>query len=157
MTPTEYIAKFASTPTAGLFVPLRALLRAPGTGAGGRAPIPTQGSIGPRVCRLALGSLASLLALLALSTTAQATITHAFLPEPSKTLSEGVPAGCGAAVPEPPCVKGPLGGVNAMTVDSHHLWLAERTAGGSRVDRFSSSTGEFLVPQARRGKRSELP
>jgi hypothetical protein len=79
---------------------------------------------------------------------AHAALTHKFLPEPSNKISEGVPAGCGAGVPEPPCLPGALGEVNALTADSGHVWVAERLqAGGSRVDRFDASSGEFLAPQ----------
>jgi len=80
---------------------------------------------------------------------AAAAVTHKFLPSLSAKISEGVPVGCGVEPPltEPPCVSGAVHGVNAMTADSHHLWIAEGTGSGSRVDRFDTTTGGFLAPQ----------
>jgi len=57
---------------------------------------------------------------------AGAAVTHEFLAERSRKISEGVPKGCGANTPEPPCISGPLSGVNALTVDAGHLWVAEQ-------------------------------
>jgi WD40-like Beta Propeller Repeat len=78
---------------------------------------------------------------------ADAAVTHDFLPEPSKKISEGVPEGAGVLV------TGPLSGVNSLTVDEGHLWIAERFEGQggpgkeSRVDAFDAATGSFLLPQ----------
>jgi hypothetical protein len=49
---------------------------------------------------------------------------------------------------EPVALPGPLGQMESMTVDSGHLWIAEKN-GGSRIDEFDASTGAFvsqLVP-----------
>jgi hypothetical protein len=75
---------------------------------------------------------------------AHAVITHTFLPEPSKTISKGVPSSCAS-----PCLPGPLSGVNALTADSGHLWVAERSEaegkfGTTLVDEFDDSSGAFL-------------
>ena len=58
-----------------------------------------------------------------LSSKAGGAVTHEFLPEVSRKISEGVPAGCGGR-PEPGCLSGPLSGVESMTVESGHLWVA---------------------------------
>jgi hypothetical protein len=74
---------------------------------------------------------------------AGAAVTHAFLPEPTAKISEGVPAGAGVQS------TGPLSQVGAMTGDSGHMWLAESVAyqeNRSRVDEFDASTGAFLAP-----------
>ena len=102
------------------------------------------------VCVAWLCALALLLALA--GALAQAAVTHKFQPELSAKLSEGVPLGCGAAAPESPCIPGPFGAVSSLTVDSGHVWAAERIIlvgefVKSRVDRFDASTGEFLPPQ----------
>lgn len=102
--------------------------------------------------------LAALLALCALSgflvlpvAPAGAAIAHEFLKPLSDELEKGVPVGCGGQ-PVPPCIPGPLSGVDALTVDSGHLWVAERieqgkNLGRSRVDEFDAATGAFLAPQ----------
>jgi hypothetical protein len=96
----------------------------------------------------AAGSLvACVLVLLLSGAPARAAVTHLFLPGPSKTLSEGVPASSGAAV------TGGLQFVNAMTIDpgetvgeAGHLWVAEQLgsrAEQSRVDEFDPASGHF--------------
>jgi hypothetical protein len=98
------------------------------------------------LARASLGALAcALLACsAAYSTPADAAVTHEFLPALSKTLSEGVP---GPPREEAP-LTGPVFGVNALTTDSGHLWVAERVQSGlSRVDAFDDSSGAFLPPQ----------
>jgi WD40-like Beta Propeller Repeat len=79
-------------------------------------------------------------------TSARAAVTHAYLPEVSKTLTEGVPAGSGAPV------TGPVSNVGSMTVDSGHLWIAEQDfeqSGAFRVDQFDGTSGTFIsqLPQ----------
>jgi hypothetical protein len=86
----------------------------------------------------------------AVAPAAQAAVTHEFLEETSAKISAGVPSGCGTSGPS--CVSGPLSEVNALTVDSGHLWVAEKINAGknaehTRVDRFNDTTGEFLPPQ----------
>lgn len=74
---------------------------------------------------------------------AGAAVTHKF-----ESVITEVPKGCGANLPEPPCISGPLSGVDAMTVDSGDLWVADSVEGmGLRVDRFSDETGLFVGPQ----------
>ena len=100
--------------------------------------------------RLTLANLACLCAsagVLALAgASAQAAVTHEFLPAVSAEITEGVPASSGAPL------TGPLSGVNAMTVDSGELYVAEHLEGTSsyRVDKFNASTGAFFLqfPQA---------
>jgi hypothetical protein len=82
---------------------------------------------------------------------AHAAITHEFLQPLSEKLEEGVPADCAGQL-IPPCITGPLSGVSALTVDSGHLWVAERIEAGkklgkSRVDASDDATGQFRVPQ----------
>jgi hypothetical protein len=66
----------------------------------------------------------------------------------SKQISKGVPGGCGGD-PVPPCVVGPLSGVQAMGVDEGRLWVAEKVEGTpeTRVDGFDASLGGFISPQ----------
>jgi WD40-like Beta Propeller Repeat len=84
-------------------------------------------------------TLSVLLALMGAS--AQAAVTHEFLSEPSKGLTEGAPASSGAAL------TGPLSVVQAMSVDSGHLWLTGHLAGtgSDAVDKFNDATGAFLT------------
>ncbi len=100
--------------------------------------------------RLSLATVACVCALAGVlvfgGVSAQAALIHAYLPEVSKTLSEGVPAGSGAPV------TGPVSGLGSMTVDSGHLWVAEHiegTSGTFRVDEFDAVTGAFVsqLPQ----------
>jgi hypothetical protein len=78
---------------------------------------------------------------------AQAAVTHAFLPEISKALAHGVPE---SATSQEAAIKGPLGNVKALSVESGHLWVADRIEGfGTRVDKFDANSGEFLPPQLR--------
>jgi hypothetical protein len=72
---------------------------------------------------------------------AGAAVQHVFLPDVSARIGEGAPAGSG--------VPGVLGGVNALAVDSGHVWVADNMnsgafAGKSRVSEFDDSTGGFL-------------
>jgi hypothetical protein len=79
---------------------------------------------------------------------AGAAVTHEFLPGVSEKISEGVPVGCGAKEPEPSCVSGALSGVNAMTVDEGHVWVAEHVEGqgfGSWVDEFDGRLAGLVV------------
>jgi hypothetical protein len=90
------------------------------------------------------GVLAFAVLSLALSaSSANAAVIHDYLPAPSEELSKGVPAG--AELP------GLLGELNAMTVDSGHVWIAEKLPGleTTRVDEFDAATGAFMlqVPQ----------
>jgi hypothetical protein len=69
--------------------------------------------------------------------------------ELSKQISKGVPGGC-SGDPVPPCVVGPLSGLQAMGVDEGRLWVAEKVEGTpeTRVDGFDvSSLGGFVSPQ----------
>jgi WD40-like Beta Propeller Repeat len=98
--------------------------------------------------RLRLGTLAWLCAAgvcVFAGVSAQAAVIYGYLPEVSKTLSEGVPASSGVPV------TGPLSGLGSMKVDSGHLWVAEHIEGTDtfRVDEFDAATGGFLsqLPQ----------
>ncbi len=99
--------------------------------------------------RLSLATVACVCALAGVfvcaGASARAAVIHAYLPEVSKTLSEGVPASSGAPV------TGPVSGVGSMTVDSGHLWVAEIIEGKGilRVDEFDAVTGAFVsqLPQ----------
>jgi hypothetical protein len=76
---------------------------------------------------------------------AAAAVTHEFVPGLTTALQRGVAKG------EAP-IFGELSEVGALTVDSGHLWIAERINGGaflgdSRVDAFDLSDGAFLPPQ----------
>jgi hypothetical protein len=85
--------------------------------------------------RLILATLAALFGALALAgTSAQAAVTHEYL----SRITE-VPASSGAPL------TGPLSEVNAMTVDSGHLFVAEHIGGAPkyRLDRFDASSGVF--------------
>jgi hypothetical protein len=74
---------------------------------------------------------------------AGASVTHKFLPELSAKLTKGAPAEGPAK--EPVAVPGPLVGVNALTVDSGHVWAAELlSTGTTRVDEFDAASGAFL-------------
>jgi hypothetical protein len=88
---------------------------------------------------LAAGAVVTLIAVCWVKT-AGAAVTHDFNAELSGNLSEGVPSGSGASL------TGALSGVNALTVDSGHLWIAEKRAGSTttRVDEFDDSSGAFL-------------
>ena len=69
---------------------------------------------------------------------AGAAVTHEYLSQITE-----VPAGPGVPVP------GPFEAMESMSVDSGHLWIAERYSGGTRADEFDASTGAFvsqLVP-----------
>ncbi len=93
-------------------------------------------------------AVSALLALMGAS--AGAAVTHEFLSEPSKKLTEGVPVSSGAAL------TGPLSEVAAMSVDSGHLWLTDHLAGTSStaVDEFNDSTGAFLTQLNEQGSLS---
>jgi hypothetical protein len=83
--------------------------------------------------------LAALCALLAstvlVCTTAHAAVTHKY----QSQITE-IPASSGASAP------GPLSAVNAMTIDSGNLYVAEEIegVGGERLDEFSASSGAFV-------------
>jgi len=64
---------------------------------------------------------------------AQAEVIHDYLSQITE-----VPASSGAPAP------GPLSSMESMTIDSGHLWIAEKPSGSSRVDEFDASTGAFL-------------
>lgn len=133
MTPTAKHAKSASTPATGIFALLRGPLRAQGTGA-------------PKISLPALlVTLTTVLFLACLAPTcATAAITHEYLPAPSTEISNGVPAGTKVGSQE--ALSGPLGELNAMTVDSGRLWIAEKVSGTQnfRVDEFDATTGAFV-------------
>ena len=96
------------------------------------------------VRRLTVGFVAGLCALVGLLTLwgvpAQATITHEYLSRFSEVPAEG-PSHEAVALP------GPVTGLESMTVDSGHVWVAEgrEGSGGYRVDEFSAATGGFLA------------
>jgi hypothetical protein len=76
---------------------------------------------------------------------APAAVTHAYLSRITEIPVEGPH---GESVPFP----GLLGGVNAMTSDSGHVWVAERRGSGGesyRVDEFDAASGAFVsqLPQ----------
>lgn len=83
-----------------------------------------------RTSVLIVGFMALVMNFVVLSTTAGGAVTHQYLPEVSKKISEGVPAGCGGR-PAPGCVSGPLSGVQAKTVESGHVWVPEQGQNGS--------------------------
>jgi len=110
-----------------------------------------------------LAVVAGLLAFLCSASLAGAAITHEFLEPLTTQLEKGAPAGCGVEPPEkePPCVSGPLSLVNASTVDSGHLWVAEQVQRaekqvGSRVDEFNNSTGAFMRQLSEEGGVTNL-
>ena len=75
---------------------------------------------------------------------ALAAVTHAYLPGVSESLSREVPAE--GPLKEVVPLPGPLLGVEAMTIDEGHVWLAEDVAGENgvfRVDEFNSASGAF--------------
>jgi hypothetical protein len=76
-------------------------------------------------------------------------VIHEYLPEPSQRIDEGVPVGCGASQPSPPCIPGPLQVPEAMTADAGRLFVVQRRGEpeGSWVDKFDASTGAFLPSQ----------
>jgi hypothetical protein len=92
---------------------------------------------------------------------AEGAVTRGFLGSLTASLEGGVPLDCGGQS-VPPCAPGGLSGVNALAVDSGHLWVAERIEAGprlgrSRVDRFDGGSGMFLGPQlVEEGGLSEL-
>jgi hypothetical protein len=109
---------------------------------------------GPRGGRAVVYGLLACLVVLAAcvsaalrATPARAAVAHAFLPEISKALAHGVPE---TATSQEAAIMGPLESVNALTVDSGHVWIADRVEGvGTRVDKFDANSGEFLPPQLR--------
>jgi hypothetical protein len=133
------IRQFAKTPSTatGRFAMLRGLLRVKGAGAPKIAP---PESMNP--CRLSLAVLVSLCvtAVLALwGVSAQAEVIHRYGSRIAEVPAEGVP------------LPGPVTGLNSMTVDSGHLWVAEKVegTGNTRIDEFNASTGAFVsqLPQ----------
>jgi hypothetical protein len=74
---------------------------------------------------------------------AGAAIRHGFDAEATEALGRGVPAGPGVLV------AGGLSGVNALTADSGHVWVAEKLEGSSttRVDEFDGASGGFAGVQ----------
>lgn len=95
--------------------------------------------------RLTLATLVSLCALTGsfalASVSARAALIHNYLSQITE-----VPPSSGALI------TGPVTELNAMTVDSGHLWVAEHVSGANqtRVDEFDASTGAFIsqMPQA---------
>ena len=87
---------------------------------------------------LTLCALACVLALALSGALARAAVTHEFLPEASKKISEGVPASSGAPL------AGPLSEPLSMTVDSGELFLADGHAANYRLDKFNASSGAFV-------------
>lgn len=96
-----------------------------------------------RTQRALLVAGVSLLSILCGPGVAWGAVIHSFLPEPSETLSHGVPPGSTASL------QGPLSGVNALTLDEGHVWAAEKLEGtlNTRIDEFDASIGTFLEPQ----------
>ena len=89
------------------------------------------------VSRTTAITIMSLLMIALTGGTAQAAITHKFESTPTKAISEHA-----ATCTGPGSLTGALGGVNALTVDGGHLWLAESLGeAGERVDQLSASTG----------------
>jgi hypothetical protein len=87
-------------------------------------------------------SICALVSLLALAvTSAQALVTHYYVPSVSETFNEGIPAegphGEAIAMPGPLNLT-PL----AMTVDSGIVWTVE---GSQRIDEFDAATGAFAA------------
>lgn len=100
-------------------------------------------------CLVSLGL--SLYGIAVMEPAADAAITHEFLAPLSAALEKGVPS---SATPEEAALTGPLSGVTSLTVDSGHLWVAERIEAGknlarSRADKFDDATGAFIPPQLR--------
>jgi hypothetical protein len=103
-----------------------------------------------KLTRAAVGCVCAVVALVALAAgSAQALITHHYIPGSLPQLAAGVPAEGphGETVPLP----GPLSlGGASMTIDSGHLWIAEtarHTDSGSplyRVDEFDAASGAFI-------------
>jgi hypothetical protein len=101
-----------------------------------------------RLGSLAAVALAACLSAAFVAPTAQAAVTHAFLPEPSKALALGVPE---SATPEEASVKGPLGDVHGLATDAGRVWIADRLGepARTRVDAFDGESGAFVPPQLR--------
>lgn len=142
--PTEQAAKSAPLPKTGLLVALRALLLGQGSGA------PSSGCAGESapahyVLRFAL-VVCPFLALVSLAfstASAQAAVTHEYLPAPSKEISKGVPKEEPPKQPEER-LSGPLGQPVFLTVDSGSLWVDEFAENQSRVDKYNASSGAFM-------------
>jgi hypothetical protein len=82
------------------------------------------------------------------SANAEAATVHQYEPALSKTLSEGVPVGCGESLTEPPCISGPEHpSYGDVSVSGGRLWLSDSVAGHSRVDAFNPQTGALVPPQ----------
>jgi hypothetical protein len=74
---------------------------------------------------------------------AHADMLHPYLSTPSSEITAGVRAGTKVGSAE--ALTGPVYGVNQMTIDSGHLWLAEFIPEGElRVDEFDAATGAFV-------------
>ncbi len=97
-----------------------------------------------RCCPVALVGVCGVLGWLGAAAPALAAVTHAYLPGVSESLSREVPAE--GPLKEVVPLPGPLLGVEAMTIDEGHLWLAEDVEGENgvfRVDEFNSASGAF--------------
>src|ERR1035441_3287772 len=104
----------------------------------------SDGLWGPRFASLLFGCLVvCVCGLLVGVDGVSAAVRHEYLSAVSEKLSEGVPAA--AEVP------GGLGELNAMTIDSGNVWLAEKLPGSeeTRVDEFDGASGAFIlqIPQ----------
>ena len=90
--------------------------------------------------RLTLAALVSLCALVGClfvgSVAAQAAVVHEYLSQITEVPAEGPHK-------EAVAVHGPLRHVDAMAVNSGHLWTMEREAGPARVDEFDAASGGF--------------
>ena len=88
-------------------------------------------------------TLFACLGLLFSAVPAQAAVTHEYIPGVSGALGGGVPEG-----QPPPTITGPLHEVKALTVDSGHVWVADKLleaeGGATRVDEFDDATGAFM-------------
>src|SRR5215472_9980070 len=111
-----------------------------------RLPAATRDSALAVSARSALIAACTLVATLAACLTlaisaAQAAIVHDFLSQISEVPATGPK---GEAVPLP----GPLSAPGSMTVDSGHLWVAERVegTGNVRLDEFSTAGGFLSQP-----------
>jgi hypothetical protein len=110
---------------------------------------------------LPLALLTGLLLLALSASSAQAVVTHEFLCQITGAGSATISATECDANPNPaenpPVLGGPLSGVDALTVDSGTLWLAEHLegTGNYRVDEFNASSGAF-VSQLAQSSNEEL-
>jgi hypothetical protein len=99
-------------------------------GAGARRPALSSARI------LTLVSLCAAVAMTCGASPAGAAITHKLLGPVAEVPATG-PHGESIILP------GPIGEVQALAVNSGHLWVADRVSSGIRLDMFKASSGEF--------------